>query len=387
MSNPLITAEHPSAVELLQIFIKETPTAIAMFDRDMNYIATSQRWCDDFKLDKGTLEGRNHYEIFPEIPEHWREVPRRCLDGASEEHAGELFERADGTRQWIAWKVKPWSRTDSGFQVDGLIMFSEDLTSLYEAHKQEMVMKKELDVAEALHQELEKTNRAKDIFLANLSHELRNPLNAISGWVQIMKRGALTDEKTRDALFVIEQNVWQLHALIVDTLDINRIDSDKFEVRLHEIPLDTILTTAISNITPKAIEKNITLSVLSLPTSISVLADQRRIEQALSNILSNAIKFTPPHGSVSLGVQCNDQGIELIITDTGEGIPSTMLTTIFDRYVQVEPPKKSHHQSGLGLGLTIAKHIIELHGGTIEATSLGIGRGSTFTIKLPQKRK
>ena len=387
MSNPLITAEHPSAVELLQIFIKETPTAIAMFDRDMNYIATSQRWCDDFKLDKGTLEGRNHYEIFPEIPEHWREVPRRCLDGASEEHAGELFERADGTRQWIAWTVKPWSRTDSGFQVDGLIMFSEDLTSLYEAHKQEMVMKKELDVAEALHQELEKTNRAKDIFLANLSHELRNPLNAISGWVQIMKRGALTDEKTRDALFVLEQNVWQLHALIVDTLDINRIDSDKFEVRLHEIPLDTILTTAISNITPKAIEKNITLSVLSLPTSISVLADQRRIEQALSNILSNAIKFTPPHGSVSLGVQCNDQGIELIITDTGEGIPSTMLTTIFDRYVQVEPPKKSHHQSGLGLGLTIAKHIIELHGGTIEATSLGIGRGSTCTIKLPQKRK
>jgi PAS domain S-box-containing protein len=387
MSNPLITAEHPSAVELLQIFIKETPTAIAMFDRDMNYIATSQRWCDDFKLDKGTLEGRNHYEIFPEIPEHWREVHRRCLDGASEEHAGELFERADGTRQWIAWTVKPWSRTDSGFQVDGLIMFSEDLTSLYEAHKQEMVMKKELDVAEALHQELEKTNRAKDIFLANLSHELRNPLNAISGWVQIMKRGALTDEKTRDALFVLEQNVWQLHALIVDTLDINRIDSDKFEVRLHEIPLDTILTTAISNITPKAIEKNITLSVLSLPTSISVLADQRRIEQALSNILSNAIKFTPPHGSVSLGVQCNDQGIELIITDTGEGIPSTMLTTIFDRYVQVEPPKKSHHQSGLGLGLTIAKHIIELHGGTIEATSLGIGRGSTCTIKLPQKRK
>ncbi len=387
MSNPLITAEHPSAVELLQIFIKETPTAIAMFDRDMNYIATSQRWCDDFKLDKGTLEGRNHYEIFPEIPAHWREVHRRCLDGASEEHAGELFERADGTRQWIAWKVKPWSRTDSGFQVDGLIMFSEDLTSLYEAHKQEMVMKKELDVAEALHQELEKTNRAKDIFLANLSHELRNPLNAISGWVQIMKRGALTDEKTRDALFVIEQNVWQLHALIVDTLDINRIDSDKFEVRLHEIPLDTILTTAISNITPKAIEKNITLSVPSLPTSISVLADQRRIEQALSNILSNAIKFTPPHGSVSLGVQCNDQGIELIITDTGEGIPSTMLTTIFDRYVQVEPPKKSHHQSGLGLGLTIAKHIIELHGGTIEATSLGIGRGSTCTIKLPQKRK
>ena len=158
-------------------------------------------------------------------------------------------------------------------------------------------------------------------------------------------------------------------------------------MRLHEIPLDTILTTAISNITPKAIEKNITLSVPSLPTSISVLADQRRIEQALSNILSNAIKFTPPHGSVSLGVQCNDQGIELIITDTGEGIPSTMLTTIFDRYVQVEPPKKSHHQSGLGLGLTIAKHIIELHGGTIEATSLGIGRGSTFTIKLPQKRK
>ena len=387
MSNPLITAEHPSAVELLQIFIKETPTAIAMFDRDMNYIATSQRWCDDFKLDKGTLEGRNHYEIFPEIPAHWREVHRRCLDGASEEHAGELFERADGTRQWIAWTVKPWSRTDSGFQVDGLIMFSEDLTSLYEAHKQEMVMKKELDVAEALHQELEKTNRAKDIFLANLSHELRNPLNAISGWVQIMKRGALTDEKTRDALFVLEQNVWQLHALIVDTLDINRIDSDKFEVRLHEIPLDTILTTAISNITPKAIEKNITLSVLSLPTSISVLADQRRIEQALSNILSNAIKFTPPHGSVSLGVQCNDQGIELIITDTGEGIPSTMLTTIFDRYVQVEPPKKSHHQSGLGLGLTIAKHIIELHGGTIEATSLGIGRGSTCTIKLPQKRK
>lgn len=387
MSNPLITAEHPSAVELLQIFIKETPTAIAMFDRDMNYIATSQRWCDDFKLDKGTLDGRNHYEIFPEIPAHWREVHRRCLDGASEEHAGELFERADGTRQWIAWTVKPWSRTDSGFQVDGLIMFSEDLTSLYEAHKQEMVMKKELDVAEALHQELEKTNRAKDIFLANLSHELRNPLNAISGWVQIMKRGALTDEKTRDALFVLEQNVWQLHALIVDTLDINRIDSDKFEVRLHEIPLDTILTTAISNITPKAIEKNITLSVLSLPTSISVLADQRRIEQALSNILSNAIKFTPPHGSVSLGVQCNDQGIELIITDTGEGIPSTMLTTIFDRYVQVEPPKKSHHQSGLGLGLTIAKHIIELHGGTIEATSLGIGRGSTCTIKLPQKRK
>lgn len=387
MSNSPLTAKDVSSLELLHVFIKETPTAIAMFDRAMNYIATSQRWCDDYKLVGETLEGRNHYEIFPEIPEHWREVHRRCLDGASEEHTGELFERADGTKQWIAWKVTPWKLHDSEPQVEGLIIFSEDRTSLYEANEKQSAMQIALEVAELNQQVLSKTNRAKDTFLANLSHELRNPLNAISGWIQLMKRGSLTEEKARGALSVIEQNVWQLHALITNTLDINRIDSDKLKVRLYETPLDTILTTAISNITPKAIEKNITLSSPSLPTTVSILADKTLIEQALSNILSNAIKFTPPDGSVSLEVRYNDQGIDIIIADTGEGIPSTMLTTIFDRYVQVELHNKSHHQSGLGLGLTIAKYIIELHGGTIEATSLGIGKGSTFTIKLPQKPK
>lgn len=385
MSNPIISAETHSSLELLQIFIKESPAAIAMFDRDMNYIAASKRWSDDYKIVEDPLEGKNHYEIFPELPEHWREVHRRCLKGASEQHLGEVFERADGTKQWIAWEVKPWSRTDSGFQVDGLIMFSEDLTPLYEAHKKELVMQKELDVAEALRQQLEKNNRAKDIFLANLSHELRNPLNAISSWVQVLKKSPPTEQKGRDALFVIEQNVWRLDALIVDTLDINRIISDKFEVRLTDTPIEAIVTNAITNITPEAEEKNVALEVISSPTGLRLLADQLRMEQALSNVLRNAIKFTPPNGIISLTARCNDGGLEIIIVDTGDGIPTEMLTTIFDRYVQVESQNKSQKQQGLGLGLAITKRIIELHGGTIEATSQGLGRGSTFTIKLPSK--
>lgn len=384
MKDPsLITlSSDTTPAELLQIFITKAPVAIAMLDRSMRYITTSKRWLEDFKIPHASVNGLSHYEIFPEIPPHWKEIHKRCLNGASERNPSEKFTRLDGTPQWIAWEIQPWQNNATSTIPDGIIIYCEDLTELYLAQEQELQLRTKLAIDETLKKKAEQTLQSKDTFIANLAHELRNPLNSILGWIQLMHKESLDAKKVSTALDVIKQNAWLLSKLVSDTLDMNRIISGKMSLTLTSSKLNEQIDKAIKTFYPIAKEKHISLSARKYEEDVAVSIDQTRFQQALGNLIENAVKFTPPKGSISIATSVENSSVHILISDTGQGIDGELLPQIFERYVQ-RHVRDANHSSGLGLGLTIAKHIIEQHGGTIEAKSPGKDMGSTFTITLP----
>jgi PAS domain S-box-containing protein len=232
--------------------------------------------------------------------------------------------------------------------------------------------------------EAEAANRSKDQFLATLSHELRTPLNAILGWVFLMKQGSVKPEVQKEGVLVIERNARAQSSLIADLLDISRIVAGK--LRLEPRPLDFLscLKSAMNNVRPSADDKGVCLVSQidsSVPVRIAMYGDPARLEQVLSNLLVNAIKFTPANGSVEVSIEASNSVIRLTVSDTGTGIEPEFLSRLFDRFSQADESLRKDR--GLGLGLTISRHIVELHGGKIFAVSDGLGKGASFTIELP----
>ncbi|BAY27499.1 two-component hybrid sensor and regulator [Calothrix sp. NIES-2100] len=229
-------------------------------------------------------------------------------------------------------------------------------------------------------QRVEAASRAKDEFLAILSHELRNPLTVLLGWVPLL-RNRDCDEATVDhALEAIEQSSKQLHYLIEDILDTSRIASGKLQLNSHPIDLSLLVQAALDSVNLSAVAKNIQL--VSSLSSISVLGDAERLQQVLGNLLSNAIKFTPAGGRVDITLSQVDQQAQIQVSDTGIGIPANLLPHIFERFYQGDSSTTKTNQ-GLGLGLAIVRYLIELHGGTVLAESPGEGQGATLTVRLP----
>jgi PAS domain S-box-containing protein len=227
-------------------------------------------------------------------------------------------------------------------------------------------------------------NRSKDQFLATLSHELRTPLNAILGWVFLMKQGSVRPEVQKEGVLVIERNARAQSSLIADLLDISRIVAGK--LRLEPRPFDFLSTlqSAIHNIRPSADKKGdhlVSRIGSSILVGIAMYGDPAKLEQVVLNLLVNAIKFTPANGTVEVSIEASESLIRLTVADTGAGIDPEFLSRLFDRFSQAD--ESLRNDRGLGLGLTISRHIIELHGGKIYAASDGFGRGATFTIELP----
>lgn len=230
----------------------------------------------------------------------------------------------------------------------------------------------------------EAANRSKDQFLATLSHELRTPLNAILGWVFLMKQGSVKPEVQKEGLSVIERNARAQSSLIADLLDISRIVAGKLRLEPRPINFLSCVESAINNVRPSAEEKGVRLirriDSFGVP-SIAMYADPVRLEQVLLNLLVNAIKFTPPQGNIKVGIEVLGSLMRLTVADTGIGIESEFLARLFDRFSQADESLRKDR--GLGLGLTISRHIVELHGGKIFVASEGLGKGATFTIELP----
>jgi PAS domain S-box-containing protein len=232
--------------------------------------------------------------------------------------------------------------------------------------------------------EAEAANRSKDQFLATLSHELRTPLNAILGWVFLMKQGSVKPELQKEGVLVIERNARAQSSLIADLLDISRIVAGK--LRLEPQPLDFLscLKSAMNNVRASSEEKGVRLVSLidaSNLVRIAMHGDPARLEQVLSSLLVNAIKFTPANGRIEVSVEASDSLVRLTVSDTGTGIEPEFLRRLFDRFSQADESLRKDR--GLGLGLTISRHIVELHGGKIFAMSDGLGKGASFTIELP----
>jgi PAS domain S-box-containing protein len=229
--------------------------------------------------------------------------------------------------------------------------------------------------------DLAAANRAKEDFLATLSHELRTPLNAMLGWTRLLRSGKLDPAAMARALETIERNAHIQEQLIADILDVSRIVTGKLRLELRPTDLIPILDAAVDTVSPGAEAKGVRLTV-DARFSGEVLGDPDRLQQVIWNLLANAIKFTPGGGLVRISLARVGRNAVVTVADTGEGIAPTLLPFVFDRFIQGDASVTRPH-GGLGLGLSIVRHIVELHGGTVHAWSEGQGKGSTFSVHLP----
>jgi CheY-like chemotaxis protein len=224
-------------------------------------------------------------------------------------------------------------------------------------------------------------NRAKDEFLATLSHELRTPINAIMGWGQILQSGMADPARTAHAIDAIVRNAAAQARLIEDLLDLSRIISGKLRLDVELVDLGAVVGAAALTIEPAAQVKGLRLQSV-IEEGARVYGDRQRLQQAVWNLLSNAVKFTPRGGSVQTHVRRVGSHVEISVSDTGDGIAADVLPFVFDRFRQADSSSTRQH-AGLGLGLAIVRHIVELHGGTVHVASEGLTRGATFRLCLP----
>ena len=239
-----------------------------------------------------------------------------------------------------------------------------------------------LEIEANARREAELANRSKDEFLAVLSHELRTPLNSMFGWVRMLNTGQLDEEKTQRALEVIERNINLQTKLIEDILDVSRIISGKIQLERKEIDLIPLVKSVIELIQPTAETKNLQVTTEFNSAACILNGDADRLQQAVNNLLTNAIKFTPSGGQITVRINCGEDCARLEIVDTGVGIEPDFLPYVFDRFRQADSTSKRRH-GGLGLGLAIVRHLVEQHGGEVSADSRGVDKGSIFTIELP----
>ncbi|MBV9960392.1 MAG: HAMP domain-containing histidine kinase, partial [Acidobacteria bacterium] len=230
--------------------------------------------------------------------------------------------------------------------------------------------------------EAEQANRLKDEFLATVSHELRTPLTSILGWSSMIRAGFLDQATEERALESIERNAQSQAQLVEDLLDVSRIITGKLRLDVHPVDLTTVIPNALDAVRPAADAKQIRLHSILDPRAGPVSGDAERLQQVIWNLLSNAIKFTPKGGRVEVRLERVNSHVEIIVSDTGQGISPEFLPHVFDRFRQADAGL-TRTQSGLGLGLSIARHLVESHGGSITVDSAGEGRGSIFTVHLP----
>ena len=293
--------------------------------------------------------------------------------------------RKDGTTFWANVTITAL-RDDAG-QLLGFAKLTRDLTQAKRAEAMETANQQReemLDAERNARMAAQRATRLKDEFLATLSHELRTPLSAILGWTQLLLRpdASKGPEQQKRAIEVIDRNARAQVKLIDDLLDLSRVMTGKLRLDLHQVSLGSIVEAAVDSARPSADVKGIRLKAILSSNSDIVSADSARLQQVVWNLLTNAIKFTPKGGQVQVLLQRVNSHLELSVSDTGVGIPANYLPHVFDRFSQKDS-STTRAFGGLGLGLAICKQLVELHGGSIRAASLGEGRGATFSVQLP----
>ena len=335
-------------------------------------------------------EGRPLTEVFPIINDQTRQpsespVLRVLRDGSSAElHSNALLVARDERETPVDGNAAPIK--DERGNVIGVVLTFRDVAERKRMEKArdrlliyEQEARREADVAR---RRAEEASRAKDEFLATVSHELRTPLNHMLGWITMLRSGKLQSEKTQKAFDTIERNVRAQGRLIDDLLDVSRIISGKLLIEPSRIEIAKVLEAAAESIGPAAEEKGVNFKTTLAPEAGMVLGDPDRLQQAIWNLLANAVKFTPEGGHVELRLTRVNSQIEIAVIDDGPGISPDFLPHVFDRFRQKDATSARQH-GGLGLGLAIVRHLAELHGGSARAESEGEGRGTTFTITLP----
>jgi PAS domain S-box-containing protein len=282
----------------------------------------------------------------------------------------------DGSITWLSTTKVPIF--DKAGRVLGLVGISRDITERKLAEEARIELARE----QASRAEAEAANRLKDEFLATVSHELRTPLTAILGWAKMLSGGHVGEEKRAEALETIVRNAQAQAQLINDLLDVSRIITGKLRLEVRTVELAEVIESAVAAVRPAAAAKGVGLQATLDPRAGAVLGDADRLQQVVWNLLSNAVKFTPRGGSVRVRLARGGSQVEVTVGDTGQGIAPEFLPHVFDRFRQADMGTTRRH-GGLGLGLSIVRHLIELHGGAVSAESEGRGRGATFRVTLP----
>ena len=273
-----------------------------------------------------------------------------------------------------------------GGRIDRVIAICNEVTEQVRSRKQLEVLSADnarlYEAEQRARSQAEEANRAKDAFLATLSHELRTPLSAMLGWIRMLRSGALDEATARRALEVVDRNVDHQAKLITDLLDISRIISGKLTLEMAVVDFAAVVASVVETMRPSAEAKSITVTSRLTPVAVPVDGDGERLRQVVANLLSNALKFTPSGGRVAVELSQAGDRARLAVTDTGKGISGKFLPHVFERFRQADA-SSTRAEAGLGLGLAIVRHIVELHRGRVEADSAGEERGATFTVDLP----
>lgn len=347
--------------------------AACMGTWDWDLPANTVVWSDNLErihgLPPGSFDGTfesYQREIHPEDRERVAASIARALEGHADHDVEYRLVAPDGTIRWAEGKGRVEFQEGRPVRMSGVCMI--------------VTRRKEAELArlEAAHE----LARSKDEFLATLSHELRTPLNAVLGWLQMLESGVTPPDQITEALKIIRRNAELQAQLIEDILDVSRIISGAVEVQRETVMVDHLVAGAVSAALPAAREKGIAL-IADVPLSLPVVSgDPRRLQQVFGNVLSNAVKFTDRGGRIDVraGIEGGSAIIEVI--DTGAGIPGSFLPFVFERFRQADSGSTRRH-GGLGLGLAIARHYVELHGGTIAASSDGPGTGTSVRVALP----
>jgi PAS domain S-box-containing protein len=313
----------------------------------------------------------------PERRDEEAEVRRRLRNGATLVPFETIRLRKDGQPVDVSLTVSPIH--DAAGNIVGASKISRDVSDRKRVEAERAAL---LASEQAARAEAEDANRAKDQFLAILSHELRTPLSAVYGWARMLQAGQLREGAAQRALDSIVRNASAQVQLIDDLLDVSRVITGKMRLDVQAVDLGAVVTAALEAVRPAAAAKQVRLREVIDPRAGPISGDPVRLQQVVWNLLMNAVKFTPRGGQVQVHVQRVNSHVEIVVSDTGQGIAPEVLPFVFDRFRQADSSSTRAH-SGLGLGLALVRHLSELHGGSVVAQSPGEGKGATFIVKLP----
>ena len=368
-----LTHSQRSQRDALQLAAIVDSSDDAIVSKDLNSIVTSWNAAAEvmFGYSASEMRGQSIRRIIPQDRQQEEdEVLSRIRRGERVEHYETIRQRKDGTLIPVSLTVSPIRNPDG--TVIGASKIARDISDRKRAEEERQRL---LLIARD-------SSRLKDEFLGTLSHELRTPLNAIVGYLRMIQSGLLSGEKLARALDTAARNAASLTQIIEDVLDVSRIISGKVRLDLQPVELPAVIEQAIETVRPAADAKGIRLEPSLDPRAGPVSGDPERLRQILWNLLSNAVKFTPRGGRVQIRLERVNSHVEITVSDTGAGISAEFLPYVFDRFRQADAGIGREH-GGLGLGLAISRHLVELQGGRIAGASDGPGKGSTFRVELP----